>query len=100
MKHPVENNVWGEQKYARMLQEHDKLQKAIQKSRKTPYKQIATIFGLLQLLYLAILAIILKTFRIVTPSSIDKKLADEYFYVPEMALHKKIELMAFINEYR
>ncbi|HEV2547562.1 MAG TPA: class I SAM-dependent methyltransferase [Stellaceae bacterium] len=76
---------------------HAKLQDAIAVSRRAPYRHLAQALGVVQVLVLALAALVLKSVRRLHPDAVDRALAEAYYYVPEMALHKKIELQAYLD---
>lgn len=95
MLHPAETAVADRAQSAALL--HARLQNAIACSRQAPYRYLAQALGVLQVLLLALTALILKCVRTVRPDAIDRALAEAYHYVPEMAVHKKIELQAYLE---
>ena len=76
---------------------HEQLQQEIDISRRFPYRVFALLLGILQTCLLIIVAALLRV-RGIRPGPLDLELASHYYNVPEMALHKKIELQAFSAE--
>jgi SAM-dependent methyltransferase len=76
---------------------HDyaRLQRRIARSNRFPLKPFAIMAGLLNGAVLATLAVILRLFGRAQPDLYDRDLGRLYFHVPEMAVHKRIELDAF-----
>lgn len=78
-------------------QDYARFQRRIARSNHFPLKLFAILAGLLNGALLAILAVILRLFGGVRPDQYDRDLGRLYFHVPEMAVHKRIELDAFIT---
>jgi ubiquinone/menaquinone biosynthesis C-methylase UbiE len=76
---------------------HERLQTAITASRSAPYRHIALAVGIGWVALLALTAGLLRVLRLAQPDRVDQALAAAYYNVPEMALHKKIELAAFLR---
>lgn len=76
---------------------HEKLQLEIGISRQFPYRVIALTLGIGQMFALLVVAVLLRIcgFR---SEALDRELAGHYYNVPEMALHKKVELQIFLAE--
>jgi SAM-dependent methyltransferase len=70
------------------------LQRRIARSNRFPLKLLALTAGLLNGAALAGLAAVLRLFGRSRPDSYDRELGRLYFHVPEMAVHKRIELNA------
>lgn len=75
---------------------HD-LEIRIKKSNRIPFLFGAYLFALLYYVCLSISAPILHVFRRERVTMVHRKLAEQFQYVPEMALHKTIELNAFLQ---
>jgi SAM-dependent methyltransferase len=65
---------------------------ALEKSRNTPYRQIAALLAVLYVLLLFVAGVVARVFFRSKPDDLDCALADTYVSVPEMALHKAIEI--------
>jgi len=76
---------------------HQKLQSEIEISTQFPYRLVALALGILQTSALVAVAALLRICGI-RPEALDQELAGHYHNVPEMALHKKIELQAFLGQ--
>lgn len=76
-------------------------QRMMQQSNEMPYRAVAYVFAAAYCSVLAVVAALVKLCTRVAPSIVDRKLAEVYYYVPEMALHKSIEMEAFLRyDYR
>ncbi len=71
---------------------YEKLQKAIARSQQAPFRQIATVLGVLTTGLMVIIAGLIRLTGRGKPDNVDVSLAEMYYNVPAMALHKKIEL--------
>jgi len=67
------------------------------RSNQMPYRQVAYLFAGLYCVVLALTAAVIKMIKRVIPDTVHRKLAAIYYYVPEMALHKSIELDALLR---
>jgi ubiquinone/menaquinone biosynthesis C-methylase UbiE len=74
--------------------DYEALQTKIARSRQAPYKQLSLAAGLIFTYALAALGALLRVLGKVKPDATDEALAAMYYNVPEMAVHKKIELEA------
>jgi SAM-dependent methyltransferase len=77
--------------------DYARLQKRIARSNRFPLKPFAIMAGLLNAAVLATFAWILRLFGRAQPDQYDRDLGRLYFHVPEMAVHKRIELDAFVT---
>ena len=76
------------------------LQRRIGRSNRLPLKPIAILIGLLNSSVLGIVALVLRSLGLSRPDKYDYQLGELYFHVPEMAIHKRIELDAFVTQSR
>lgn len=74
--------------------DYSALQAKIARSREAPYRQLSLATGLMFMHLLAGLAGLVRLLGRVKPDATDEALAAVYYNVPEMAVHKKIELAA------
>jgi SAM-dependent methyltransferase len=74
--------------------DYAELQRRIARSNRWPLKPFAILGGLATILCVALMGIWARLFRGVKPDAIDAQLGELYFHVPEMAIHKRIELDA------
>ncbi len=72
----------------------------IRRSNRPPFKLVASLFACAYGLAFVAAAAGLRLFRKASPSPLHRRLAEIYYYVPEMALHKSIELEALLNHAR
>lgn len=73
---------------------YEELQRQIERSRQAPYKYFALALGVAVTAFLAVIAVLFRAFGRGKPDDIDRALGGYYYNVPEMAVHKKIELAA------
>jgi len=97
MMHPVDPLRSADLRFDEARARYEVLQGEIRRSRRTPYRQLALAVGLLWVTLLAVIATVCRICTHGKPDSIDRALARHYWNVPEMALHKKIELAAFLR---
>jgi ubiquinone/menaquinone biosynthesis C-methylase UbiE/MoaA/NifB/PqqE/SkfB family radical SAM enzyme len=97
MLHPADALLAADFRYDEARTKHEALQDEIRRSRRTPYRQLALAIGLLWVAFLAVIAVTCRICARSKPDRIDRALAQRYWNVPEMALHKKIELAAFLR---
>lgn len=72
-------------------------QAQIQRSNRPPYWIVASLFACLYGMAFVGVAALLRLVRRAPPSPVHRRLAELYYYVPEMALHKSIELEALLE---
>jgi SAM-dependent methyltransferase len=75
-------------------QNYDGLQMRIARSNRFPFKALAIIAGLVSGVGLMLVAAFLRLCGKSRPDIPERKLGELYFHVPEMAVHKRIELRA------
>jgi len=96
MRHPEEIKNWGQSNFKLAQIEHERLQSAIRISDSFPWRYLSVLAGFIQFVLLALFAVGNHLFRWAHVDILDKDLAKAYFYVPEMAVQKKMELSKFI----
>jgi ubiquinone/menaquinone biosynthesis C-methylase UbiE len=74
---------------------YNELQRLIERSRQAPYKYLSLALGVAVTGLLTAMAVASRALGRGVPDEIDHALAGYYYNVPEMAVHKKIELVAF-----
>jgi SAM-dependent methyltransferase len=79
---------------AQQAEQRSRLDKAVT----TPFRQTAYMLAALYCTALALVAAIVKVWFRPVPGPIERALSEIYHYVPEMALHKTIELHAFMTQ--
>lgn len=72
----------------------------IRRSNRLPYKLAASLFASAYSLAFITAAAVLRLLGGASPSPLHRRLAKIYYYVPEMALHKTIELEALLDHAR
>lgn len=72
-------------------------QDLIRQSNRSAYRLVASLFACVYAVALIASAAFLRLFRRASPSPLHRRLAEIYYYVPEMALHKSIELEALLD---
>jgi 2-polyprenyl-3-methyl-5-hydroxy-6-metoxy-1,4-benzoquinol methylase len=77
---------------------HERFQQRLALSRQTPYRWFAKANTALYLGGVFIAGALASVFRRRVPDTVDRELGEAYAYVPEMAIHKKIELKAYLKQ--
>ncbi len=95
--HPTDPVLTTAFRYPEARSMHEHLQTEIRASRSVPYRHIATAIGIAWVALLSLTAGLLRILRLARPDRVDRALAAAYYNVPEMALHKKIQLAAFLR---
>ncbi|GAB4172355.1 MAG: hypothetical protein Fur006_01090 [Coleofasciculaceae cyanobacterium] len=75
----------------------DAQQEEVKISQLTPYRQIAYLWAIVYCSILVVVSLPIKLLWKIPVNSIYNKLANIYYWVPEMALHKGIELEAYLQ---
>lgn len=76
---------------------HERYQRQIARSRTPPLRWFAVLNTLAYIALSIALAAFAKLLAKPKPTSLHRELGEEYAYVPEMAIHKAIELQAFLE---
>ncbi|WP_342740127.1 class I SAM-dependent methyltransferase [Bradyrhizobium sp. B117] len=77
--------------------DYERLQRRIARSNRFPLKPLAIMAGVLNGIVITIIAVVVRLLVKVRPSPWHRELGDLYLHVPEMAVHKGIELDALVN---
>lgn len=83
--------------FAEAARAYEALQASISRSNRFPFNVFATLAGVLQTLFLAAITVAARLINI-QPGDVSKLLGAFYFHVPEMAIHKRVELEAYLRE--
>lgn len=77
----------------------DIYQREIELSQHTPYRQISKLFAGVYCASLCIIALFIRLFHNVSVTRLHKQLAERYYHVPEMTIHKSLELEMFLQQH-
>ena len=97
MLHPVNSVLSSTFSYPDARACYEDLQKKIEISQSPPFRYAALIIGIGWIELLALVGAMSRLFGRGRPDNVDWALGRHYYHVPEMALHKKIELKAFMS---
>jgi SAM-dependent methyltransferase len=97
MLHPIDSVLSSASSYPDAQASYADLQKKIEISQSPPFLYAASMIGIGWIGLLVLVAAMLRLFGRGRPDHVDWALARHYHHVPEMALHKKIELKAFMG---
>ena len=70
----------------------------MRQSNRTPYRQAACMLAAVYCATVVAVTVLIRAWRRPRPSEIDRRLAELFCAVPEMAVHKAIELGAFLRQ--
>ena len=70
----------------------------MRQSNRAPYRQVARVLAAVYCVTVVAASALIGAWRRPRPSAIHRRLADLFCYVPEMAVHKAIELEAFVRQ--
>jgi SAM-dependent methyltransferase len=88
---------WNADLSAAALEHQAAQQRLIRQSNTTPYRQVAQVLAALYCSAIALAAGVVEVVARPAPTRVHRRLAELYWAVPEMALHKAIELEAFLR---
>ena len=70
----------------------------MRQSNRAPYRQVARLLAAVYCVTVVAASALIGAWRRPRPNAIHRRLADLFCYVPEMAVHKAIELEAFVRQ--
>lgn len=83
---------------AAILERQAAQERQMRQSNRAPYRQVARVLAAVYCVTVVAASALIGAWRRPHPSAIHRRLAEFFYYVPEMAVHKAIELEAFLRQ--